>query len=121
MIVPLAQFAQAATLPGLMLYTLIRAGLLFAVVWFTLRWSSGDFLVVVLWVAGAAVAGALAASLLAPVVHASLFGTALIQAGAELAVLLVMLNRQHMGSNSALSLVPTFIVVIGLADYFLFR
>ena len=120
MIVPLAQMALAGTLPGLLLATLIRAALLLAVVWFSLRWLQGDFPWVVLWVLGAAVAGVLAATLLAPALDASPLAAALIQGGAELLVLLAMLYRRRMGPNSALSLVPAYIVVIGLADYFLF-
>jgi hypothetical protein len=121
MIVPLAQLAQAGTLPGLMIIVLIRFALLLAVVWFTLRWPVGEFPLVVLWVLGAAGAGLLAALLLAPLFHASVLATALIRGGAELAVLLAMLNWRRMGPNSALSLIPAYVVVIGLAEYFLFR
>lgn len=118
---PLLQMAVAGSLSGLILNTLIRAALLLAVVWFTLRWPQGEFGLVALWVAGAALAGLLAATLLAPAVHASLLATALIHAGAELLVLLFMLNWRRMGPNSALSLIPAYVVVMGLAEYFIFR
>jgi hypothetical protein len=121
MLLPLAQMALAGSLPGLLLNMLIRTALLLAVVWFTLRWPQGEFPLVTLWVVGATIAGTLAATLLAPAVHATPLVTALIQAGAELAVLLAMLNWRKMGPNSALSLIPAYIVVIALAEYFLFR
>ncbi len=121
MLFPFAQMAQAGSLPSLLLNMLIRTGLLLAVVWFTLRWPQGEFALVALWVVGATIVGTLAATLLAPALHASLLAIALIRAGAELVVLLAMLNWRKMGPNSALSLIPAYIVVIALAEYFLFR
>lgn len=116
----LVQTVAANPLPGIIVGALIRAGLLLIVVWSVLKWPKGEFATVALWVALTTFVGVLVETLLLPQLGVSALAGDFIQATAEVAVLLAMLHFTHMGMEAALSLVPAYIVVIALAEVFLF-
>jgi len=110
----------ATPLPQLMIGALIRFGILFVAVWCVLQWPKDEFPIVLLGVGLTTLAGVLVETLLLPRLGLPVLAGTFIRAAVEAAVLMYMLYFRKMGMNAAFSLLPTYIVVIGLAELFLF-